>query len=194
MVRKSDQNHSALISNPNTDNFVQVTQLFVSLIRTAQHWSAILPLISADQKKIPRTDQHWSAIMTLLSADQNMWGGGGKVLHHSYFFQIGYYLAFFWIEYHIWNWSLVPENIAHHHHHHPPNFSWFFGYFLAIFGLITMFGSPPPVKRPDLQWKANEKYWPAMNSNMKILQSNEKLMKSKLQWKVIWKFYGEMKS
>ena len=70
-----------------------------------------------------------------------------------------------------------------------PNFSLFSGYFLAIFGLITIFGSPPPIK-----------------SNMKIVWPKEKLMKSSQgnekqplkstdqQWKVVWKFYGKMKS
>ena len=71
---KSDQNHSALISNPDTDNFVQVTQWFESLIRTAQNWSAILTLISADQKK---NTQNWSALIRTC-------GGGGEVLQKLY--------------------------------------------------------------------------------------------------------------
>ena len=68
MVWNSDQNYSALISNPDTDNFVQVTQWFESLIRTTQNWSAILTLISADQKLWCR-----SALIRTC-------GGGGKVL------------------------------------------------------------------------------------------------------------------
>ena len=45
MIRKSDQNYSALISNPNTDNFVQDTQWFESLIRKKYP-----ELISTDQQ------------------------------------------------------------------------------------------------------------------------------------------------
>ena len=42
----------------------------------------------------------------------------------------------------------------------------------------------------EFEIAGNEKQ-AAMKSNMK---SNEKLMKGKLQCKLIWKFYGEMKS
>ena len=34
----------------------------------------------------------------------------------------------FWINYHIWNWALDPENSTHHHHH-----SQFCSHFSAIF-------------------------------------------------------------
>ena len=67
MIRKSDQNYSALIGNPNTDNFVQVTQWFENLIRTAQHWSE-------------KNTQNWSALISNYDAAQR-WSehvGGGK--------------------------------------------------------------------------------------------------------------------
>ena len=86
------------------DNFVQGTPWFESLIRTIQHWSAILTLIISykslnDLKvwsELLRTDQqswHWSVLIRkkypeLISTDQQLWRhsalirtcGGGKVL------------------------------------------------------------------------------------------------------------------
>ena len=70
MVWKSDQNYSALISNPDTYDFVHKSlndlKVWSELLRTDQqswHWSVLI------RKKYPE----------LISADQNMWGGG-KVL------------------------------------------------------------------------------------------------------------------
>ena len=66
MVWKSDRSYSALISNPDTDNFVQVNDLKV--------WSELL-----------RTDQqswHWSVLISNCDATQcwseHVWGRGVK--------------------------------------------------------------------------------------------------------------------
>ena len=113
--------------------------------------------------------------------------GSAYLIHHSYFFR----LAIIWLllnrlpylELDPGPWKHCPPSSPP-----SPNFSWFFGYFLAIFGLITIFGSPPPIKS-----KPNEKLM--KSSQWKGLTCNEKPMKSTgLQWKVIWKFYRAMKS
>ena len=102
--------------------------------------------------------------LNLPSGVENRKWGVGNPIHHSIFFFRFVIISLFLVR--LPYLELDPRPWKHYPPSSPPspNFSWFFGYILAIFGLIAISGSPPPIK-----------------SNIKIVWPNEKLMKSS-QW------------